>query len=86
MGENGVAIICRFGVFWFLISKMSCSKQRFGENQLVLTKPGGGAFGNSHIWIRDALGRALKMYKNHDLDILLQHFSEMDPCYNSLEV
>lgn len=62
------------------------NKQRFGENQLVLTKPGGGAFGNSHIWIRDALGRALKMYKNHDLDILLQHFSEMDPCYNSLEV
>ena len=61
------------------------NKQRFGENQLVLTKPGGGAFGNRHIWIFDALERALKIYKNHDLDILLHHFSDMDLCYNTLE-
>ena len=62
------------------------NKERFGNNQLVLTKPGGGEFGNESIWICDALKRALNKFQNHGLDILIHHYSTNEPCYYSIEV
>jgi hypothetical protein len=40
-------------------------------NRLFLTSLGGGAFGNPHQWITDAIERALDLHRNQDLDVYL---------------
>ena len=42
-----------------------------GSNRLFLTLLGGGAFGNETVWIIGAIRRALKLYKNGDLDVAI---------------
>lgn len=45
--------------------------QIYGNNRLFLTLLGGGAFGNETSWIMDSITRALKLYQNHDLDVVI---------------
>jgi len=42
-----------------------------GNNHVYLTLLGGGAFGNDTDWILDGLNRALKLYKQWDLNIAI---------------
>ncbi|QLE59673.1 hypothetical protein [Nostoc sp. TCL26-01] len=42
-----------------------------GNNRVFLTLVGGGAFGNQHEWIIDAIQRALNLYRNVDLDVII---------------
>lgn len=42
-----------------------------GNNKVYLTLLGGGAFGNEIEWITDAIERALLLYDNYDLDVVL---------------
>lgn len=44
---------------------------RNGNNKMFLTLLGGGAFGNETTWIINAIRRALNLYKNADLDIVI---------------
>lgn len=45
------------------------NSQRTGNNRVYLTLVGGGAFGNETHWIMDAIARALRIYKDWDLDV-----------------
>lgn len=45
--------------------------QRGKSNVILLTRLGGGAFGNSDGWIHTAMRRALKMVEGFDLDVKL---------------
>lgn len=45
--------------------------RRSGSNVVLLTRLGGGAFGNRDEWIASALRRALSMFRDFDLDIRL---------------
>lgn len=42
-----------------------------GNNKVYLTLLGGGAFGNETSWIIDAIKRALHLYRNMNLDIVV---------------
>jgi hypothetical protein len=45
--------------------------QRTGNKRLFLTLLGGGAFGNETQWITDSLRRALKLYKDWDVEVVI---------------
>ena len=45
--------------------------QKTGNNKLYLTFIGGGAFGNSQIWIMNSIQRSLNLYKNVGLDVIV---------------
>ncbi len=45
--------------------------QRGASNVVLLTRLGGGAFGNDEEWIHDAMLRALRLVKGFDLDVKL---------------
>ncbi len=45
--------------------------QRGGSNVVLLTRLGGGAFGNDDSWIDAAMRRALEGVRNHSLDVRL---------------
>jgi hypothetical protein len=53
---------------------------------VYLTMLGGGAFGNLEDWIRDAIQRALLLYRTYPLDVCLVHFNEISPAYSSLSL
>ena len=44
---------------------------RGASNRVLLTRLGGGAFGNADAWIDDALMRALRLVKEQDLDVAI---------------
>lgn len=44
---------------------------RSGSNIVLLTRLGGGAFGNEHQWIQGAIRRALNVFRASDLDVRL---------------
>ena len=45
--------------------------ERGASNVVLLTRLGGGAFGNNDDWIHGAMRRALEMARGHDLDVKL---------------
>ena len=49
--------------------------------RVFLTKVGGGVFGNSEIWISDAIRRALGIFQSERLDVHLVHFRTLEPVY-----
>ena len=49
-----------------------------GTNRVLLTRVGGGAFGNALAWIDDAIERALHIVKGHDLDVRWVAYREPD--------
>jgi hypothetical protein len=50
--------------------------QRGGSNVVLLTQLGGGAFGNSDMWIQGAMQRALRLVRDADLDVRLVSYGE----------
>ena len=48
-----------------------CNAQRGASNQVLLTRVGGGAFGNNDAWIHAAMRRALNLAQGFDLDVRL---------------
>lgn len=48
-----------------------CNAQRGASNIVLLTRLGGGAFGNQDAWIDAAMRRALDLASNHGLDVRL---------------
>jgi hypothetical protein len=48
-----------------------CNAQRGVSNVVMLTRLGGGAFGNSDEWIQGAMRRALRLVSDVDLDVRL---------------
>jgi hypothetical protein len=53
--------------------------QRGASKVVLLTSPGGGAFGNDESWIYDAMGRALKMISNIAMDVRLVSYGVPAP-------
>jgi hypothetical protein len=45
--------------------------ERFGSNQVLLTRVGGGVFGNDPAWIQQAMRRALGVFRNRGLEVRL---------------
>ena len=50
-----------------------------GSNEVLLTRLGGGAFGNCEAWIDDAIDRALGIVADSGLEISLVCFGHSDP-------
>ena len=48
---------------------------RGASNRVLLTRLGGGAFGNDEAWIDDAMARALRIAGDFDLDVVLVSYS-----------
>ena len=56
-----------------------------GSGTALLTRLGGGAFGNDDAWIDDAIGRALRLVESHGLDVRLVHRDRVPAAMRSLE-
>jgi hypothetical protein len=48
------------------------------DSKVWLTFLGGGAFGNAREWIAGAIGRALSVMRDRDLDIRIAHYRRID--------
>jgi hypothetical protein len=48
-----------------------CNAQRGGTHTVLLTRLGGGAFGNDDGWIDGAMRSAIRRAANFDLDVVL---------------
>jgi hypothetical protein len=55
-----------------------------GSNRLFLTLLGGGAFGNAPAWIIDAIQRALTLYKDVELDVVIVSYGSPSPFIQQL--
>jgi hypothetical protein len=55
-----------------------------GSNTVLLTRLGGGAFGNNEAWIDDAIERALSIIENTGLDIRLVSFGSVHPSMRAI--
>ena len=48
-----------------------CNARRGGSNKVLLTRLGGGAFGNDEAWIHEAMRAALRVVQGQNLDVRL---------------
>lgn len=55
-----------------------------GNNKLFLTLLGGGAFGNQTNWIIDSITRALQLYRDIDLDVVMVSHGSSKPSVQKL--
>ena len=49
-----------------------------GSGKVWLTFLGGGAFGNDRRWIAGAIGRALSLMRDRELDVRIAHYGRID--------
>ena len=49
------------------------------SNRVLLTRLGGGAFGNDEAWIDDAMTRALLIASHHDLEVVVVSYGRAPP-------
>jgi len=64
----------------------ACARRRAGGSGIVLlTRLGGGAFGNDDAWIDDAIVRALRLVESQGLDVRLVHRDRVPPAMRALE-
>jgi len=59
--------------------------QRGGCKTLLLTRLGGGAFGNPDEWIDDAILRCLAVEPRHGLDVRLTSYGTISPAMRRIE-
>lgn len=59
--------------------------QRGGSSTVLLTRLGGGAFGNPDAWIDAALSRALQLVEGAGLDVRLVSFGSVHPAMRRIE-
>jgi hypothetical protein len=57
------------------------ARRRAARVSLVLTKVGGGAFGNRTQWIVDSIARAVGIFREHPLDVTLLHYGHEESAY-----
>ena len=50
-----------------------------GSNRVLLTRIGGGVFGNGDVWIDDAIERAVGIVGDAALDITVNCYRSVDP-------
>lgn len=55
-----------------------------GSKKVFLTLLGGGAFGNGERWIISAIGRALRLFADTDLDITIVSYRRSNPHVKAL--
>ena len=55
-----------------------------GSNKVLLTRIGGGVFGNGDAWINDAIERAVEIVGDAGLDIAVVCFGHVDPGVKSI--
>jgi hypothetical protein len=55
-----------------------------GNNKLVLTLVGGGAFGNKTAWITDALQKTIQLFSKTPLDVRIVSYGHSNPDIQSL--
>ena len=55
-----------------------------GSNTVLLTRLGGGAFGNADAWIDDAMRRALGLVEHAALDIRLVGYGSVHPSFRAI--
>lgn len=67
--------------FWAAV----LNAQRGVSNKVLLTRLGGGAFGNVDEWIDAAIERALTRFQEYDLDVRLVSFGPPLPAMSALE-
>lgn len=60
------------------------AKERNARVRVFLTLLGGGAFGNDPVWIRQAIRRAVRLYREYPLDVYLVHYSSVGTTYEDL--
>lgn len=58
--------------------------RRNGNNRVFLTLLGGGAFGNPTDWVLGAIRRALRLYRNTDLDVAIVSYGGSKPYVKAL--
>jgi len=56
-----------------------------GSNIVMLTRVGGGVFGNADAWIDDAIVRALGIVAHAGLDVRLVSFGSVHPSFRAIE-
>ena len=54
-----------------------------GNNKVLLTKVGGGVFGNMESWIIDAIARAIEAVSGYDIDVHIYHHGAVNSCFQS---
>lgn len=59
--------------------------QRGASKTVLLTRLGGGAFGNADGWIDQAIARALELFRNHPLDVRIVSFGAPSASMLALE-
>lgn len=70
----------------FLAALESQAGLNAGERQpLLLTRVGGGVFGNSDGWIDAAIHRALKTFEWSDLEVILVSYGQVHPSFAAAE-
>jgi hypothetical protein len=55
-----------------------------GSNIVLLTRVGGGVFGNADAWIDDAIVRALGIVEHAGLDVRLVSFGSVHPSFRAI--
>ena len=55
-----------------------------GSNVVLLTRVGGGVFGNADAWIDDAIVRALRIVEHAGLDVRLVSFGSVHPSFRAI--
>jgi hypothetical protein len=60
------------------LSCASINAAEGGSRIVLLTRLGGGAFGNETAWIHDALARALRRFADYDLDVRIVSYGSPD--------
>ncbi len=55
-----------------------------GSNKVLLTRLGGGAFGNDDDWINDAIDRALRVVEFAGLDIRIMSYGAVSPAVQAI--
>lgn len=55
-----------------------------GARTVLLTRLGGGAFGNADAWIDDAITRAFALVQNEGLDVKLVSFGQIHPSFRRM--
>ena len=64
----------------------ACERHRQGgSNTVLLTRVGGGAFGNEDQWIDAAIERALRLVEFNGLDVRLVSFRTVHPSMRAIE-
>ena len=53
---------------------------------MILSKVGGGVFGNEHSWIADSIEKAINKYANYDLDIYQFHYRNAESMYCGIKL